>query len=406
MPGASPPEVYSGEVSEGGDRAGAISLVRGDAAFRLMRRIGLIPADGLGVGRRAAALALLAWLPIALWALIQRRAISGALDEPLLQHFGVSVSCLVAIPLFVLAEALVHARLAQLLPHFLSSGLVSQSDRARYLAIVAGIARLRDGTLPWVAILGVAVTWSLAGSAGAGAHQLQWALEPGELSATLRFGGLWFVYVARPIYLILALGWLWRLVLLFLLLRRVAGLELSLVPTHPDRAGGLGFLDELPPAFALVPLALACVLASLWAHEVVYHGLHVSTLRLPAAAFLALAALLFLSPYLAFAGPLRRAKRRALLEYGGLVGLHGRLVRQRWVLGETVADTAILSAPELGPIADTAAIYESAARMRGLPIGMRAVLGLLAPSLLPLLAVFAIEIPVGELAGKLLKVLL
>jgi hypothetical protein len=218
------------------DAAGGISLVRGDAAFRLMRRIGLIPAVGLGVARRAAALALVTWLPIAIWALIQRRAISGALDEQLLQHYGVSVSCLVAIPLLVLAEALVHARLGQLLPHFLDSGLVVESDRPRFLAIVRGIARLRDSTLPWIAILGLAVAWSLAGTAGAAAHQLKWAVGEGEVPA-LGFGGAWFVYVARPIYLVLALAWLWRLALLFLLLRRIAGLELSLVPTHPDLPG-------------------------------------------------------------------------------------------------------------------------------------------------------------------------
>jgi hypothetical protein len=44
--------------------------------------------------------------------------------------------------------------------------------------------------------------------------------------------------------------------------------------------------------------------------------------------------------------------------------------------------------------------------MRALPIGMRAVLGLVAPSLLPFLAVFSIEIPAGEIARKLLKVVL
>jgi len=30
-----------------------LSLVRGDAQFRLMRHIGLIPGEGLGLGRRA-----------------------------------------------------------------------------------------------------------------------------------------------------------------------------------------------------------------------------------------------------------------------------------------------------------------------------------------------------------------
>jgi hypothetical protein len=44
--------------------------------------------------------------------------------------------------------------------------------------------------------------------------------------------------------------WLWRLTLLVILLKRIAGLDLALVPTHADRAGGLGFLEKLPTAFS------------------------------------------------------------------------------------------------------------------------------------------------------------
>lgn len=46
----------------------AVSLVRGDLLFRLQRKIGLIPEQGLGIARRATFWSLLAWLPIAVWA--------------------------------------------------------------------------------------------------------------------------------------------------------------------------------------------------------------------------------------------------------------------------------------------------------------------------------------------------
>jgi len=106
----------------------ALSLVRGDALLRLQRRIGLVPADGLGVGRRALALAPFTWLPIAVWALLSGRALPGEASEPLLQHFGVQVRCLIAIPLFVLAEGVAHGLTTRLLPHFVRSGLVSEGD--------------------------------------------------------------------------------------------------------------------------------------------------------------------------------------------------------------------------------------------------------------------------------------
>ena len=82
-----------------------------------------------------------------------------------------------------------------------------------------------------------------------------------------------------------------------------------------------------------------------------------------------------------------KTKRRALLDYSALVGRHGRLVRDRWVAGKEVGDDALLSAPELGPIADTGPIYEAVAAMRVLPIGMSTVAPLLIAAMLPLIAV-------------------
>jgi hypothetical protein len=60
---------------------GEFSLVRGDWPFRIQRAVGLIPADGLGVGRRALALVLLTWVPIVLWASLTDRALPGHVLE-------------------------------------------------------------------------------------------------------------------------------------------------------------------------------------------------------------------------------------------------------------------------------------------------------------------------------------
>ena len=51
-----------------------ISLVRDDLLFRIQRRIGLIPSQGLGVVRRTIFFALLTWLPIVVWAGYTRAA--------------------------------------------------------------------------------------------------------------------------------------------------------------------------------------------------------------------------------------------------------------------------------------------------------------------------------------------
>lgn len=381
----------------------ALSLVHGDPGFRLQRTLGLIPRDGLGLGRRALALAALTWLPIAAWATWTGRAMGGA-GEPLLQHFGVSARCLVAIPLFVLADGLAHTTTRRLLPHFLRSGLVAETDHARFVEIVRGVARLRDRVRPWLVLAALVAAWTaLAPVEGAGMHEVLWAEE--GASHHLGFGGFWFLYVARPLYLLLALAWLWRLALLGLLLVRIARLPLAIVPTHPDGTGGLGFLAGLPRMFAPVVLGASVVAAARWAHEVLYHGMSVAALRLPMLGLVVLALALFLSPLLAFAPRLAAARRQALLDYGALVGRHGGLVHSRWIERKPVSDDALLAAPEIGPVADTLALYGAVRAMRSAPLDRAALLAIALSAALPMLTVLAIQVPIKELLLKVLKAL-
>jgi hypothetical protein len=384
------------------DELTALSLVRGDALLRAQRAIGLVPRDGLGVGRRALVLALFTWVPVAVSALLQNRALPGAVQEPLLGHFGIHVRCLVAIPLLVVAEAVSHGVTTRLVPQFLNAGLVAGAERERLREVLRGVGRLRDRTLPWVVIVSLVFALLLVAPAPAADHELAWT---GEAAPSFDFGVLWFRWVTRPVFTVLLLAWLWRLLLAFVLCTRLSRLELSLVPTHPDGAGGLGFLEGLPLAFSPVVFALSATLASRWAHDVVYHDVHVAALRMPMIAFGVVVLLLFLAPLLPWQRPLAAAKRRAELEYGALVARHGRLVRKRWILGESVGDEPLLSAPEIGPVADTLALHEAARKMRTLPIGRRSLIAILLPAAIPLVGVLAIEIPVKDLLLGLLKTL-
>ena len=99
------------------------------------------------------------------------------------------------------------------------------------------------------------------------------------------------------------------------------------------------------------------------------------------------------------------AKQRARPAYAALVGEHGRMVHRRWILREPVADPTLLEAAEIGPVADTAAIYGAVKAMRLAPIGMRAVLAIALPIALPTLVAAALQIPLKEIILKLLKAL-
>jgi hypothetical protein len=381
------------------------SLVRGDLLFRAQRAIGLIPAQGLGVGRRTLLAMIVTWLPLEIAATLAHWLWAGETAEPLLQHYGVHVRFLVGVPLLILGDALAQTVCQRVVPHFVHSGIIT-TDRPRFVAAVERITAMRDGWRPAIVILGLVVSWALTGPTW-NQHAPRWAVtDPPAAAAAAAFGLAWYNFVSRPIFSALLLLWLWRLILMTMLMWRVSRLDLALVPTHPDRAGGLGFVSVLPLAFAPPILATSAMLAGRWVHDAVYHDVPLAAFTTPLASFVIVAALAVLVPVLVFAPPLGAARRQALLDYGTLVGEHHRLVRRRWLFGERLRDDALLNAPELGPVADTIAMYDAVARMRPVPADRWVVITIAALLLLPMLPLVAVEVGLREALLKVVQTLL
>ena len=389
-------------ASTGAEEGSGFSPVDNEPPLRWWRRLHVVGAGEIGAGRRAVLVALAAWLPIAVWAFVADRFLRADPGEPLLQHYGVHVRCLVAIPLFILAEAALHRMGKAVAGRFVDSGVVGPEARPGFDAAMRDVARLRDATLPWVLAAGAAIALALIDRPHPRDDALSWAFDA---DGGIGFGGWWFVYVARPIFVALLLGWVWRIALVTYWMWRVGRLDLSLVPTHPDRAGGIAFVGWLPGAFVLVTLALSAVLASRWAHEVVHHGASLASYRLPALAYAVLWTLLLLSPLLALAPALGAARRKALPAYSTLVGEQGRLVHRRWIERKPVDDVALLEAAEIGPVADAAVLYEAARRMQSVPVGKGTFVLILVPMVLPFVLLAALKFPLKDIFLKLLKVL-
>jgi len=385
------------------DTASSFSPVDNEPPLRWQRALHLAPGHGLGVVRRAVFFALVTWLPIAVWALVRGRFINAATGEPLLQHFGVHVRCLVAIPMMILGEATLHKATRRYFPQFIASGIVDDATRPGFEAAVRTVRRWRDSTLPWLFVIGTALTWTLVDRMVINGDEMSWAFDS---KGSLGFGGAWFAYVVRPIFVGLLLGWLWRIALLATLLVRLGRLDLSLVPSHPDRAGGLGFLEKLPTAFAPVSFGLSAMLAAHWAHQLVYHGQTLGALRMPAAVFVVVWSLVLLIPLATLLPLLHATKLAALPSYAAMVAEQGRLVRRRWIDGTTKVDAALLEPVGVGPICDAAAMYGQVRAMRILPIGRTSIAAILLPIVVPMLIVVTLRIPLGKLLLGLVKALM
>jgi hypothetical protein len=351
--------------------------------------------------------ALVTWVPLVIWAMLWRRAFPGELAEPLLQHIGIHARCLVAIPLLIISEAAADRYPRELFPYFLTSGLVHDDAKPKFHGILRSAEKMRDSWMAWGSLLGVTLFMTLAGSyESAHLHDVAWAQVESGGKVSLGFGGWWYLVVVRFMFTFLLLVWAWRLLVCSALLWRISRLDLQLVPTHPDGAGGLGFLQDIPIIFSLVVFAMSVVMASRWEHDVLYHGAQSTSFNILLTVFVAMMFVLFLSPLTFFSRGLRRLKQHSLLDYGALVGQHGRLVQRRWIFGNDIKNTALLQAPELGPVSDTVAMYKVVEDIRIILIGKRSLLAIGLPALLPMLPLWAIDIPLKELVMKLLEALI
>lgn len=141
------------------------SLVLGGPLFQLLRRAHLTDDALLLQRRRVVVIALFAWLPLLLLSAASGDLLHGSVAVPFLFDVDVHLKFLVALPLLVAAELVVHQRMRTLLATFRERRLVPDGAGERLDAAVASAYRLRNSVLAellliaFVYLVGVMIVW-------------------------------------------------------------------------------------------------------------------------------------------------------------------------------------------------------------------------------------------------------
>jgi hypothetical protein len=214
------------------------------------------------------------------------------------------------------------------------------------------------------------------------------------------------VYVARTLMLVLGAAAVWRIVLWGALIAKLARLDLNLVPNHPDRVMGLGFIGNAPFALAPFFLAASSLAAATFSHEILYHGAHVKDYYLPIAGLAIIALLVSILPLLTFAPVLGRARRLALKQYGGLLARQGRQIHAIHIEHDAKWGDDVLDPPGIGVSADAATLYEHVKSANTVPITRRTIIAALLPVAIPMFFVVTTEIPLKQVLLTLVKAMM
>jgi hypothetical protein len=382
------------------------SLFLGGPLYQLFRRAHLSGAALDLLRRRMIAIALFAWLPLLVLSIVEGHAWGRGVTMPFLKDVDAHVRFLVALPLLVLAEMVVHQRMRPLLRLFVERGLVVAAARAKFDAALAAALRLRNSVMVEVGLIalvygvGVLIVWRTH----AAVDVTSWygASAAGKLQPSL--AGWWLGCISLPLFQFILLRWYFRLFLWARLLWQISRLELKLMPTHPDRCGGLGFLNDVCTAFAPLLLAQGALLAGTIANQMFFAGAELPQFKVEIIIMLVVALLAVLGPLLIFMSVLAQAKRTGLREYGTLAQRHAREFDHKWLRGGAAADEPLVGSPDISSLGDLGNGFEVVRSMRSVPITKEAVLQLAAFTLVPLLPLLLTMIPLEELLRRLLSV--
>jgi hypothetical protein len=388
------------------DQSTDFSLVLGGPLFQLLRRAHLTGGALELLRRRILVISLLAWLPLLVLSVLEGQALAGKVPVPFLLDLENHNKFLVIVPLLILSELVVHQRMRFVVKQFLERNLIPESGLPRFDAAIASAFRLRNSVLAevlliaFVYIVGVLIVWRHYTALATAT----WYAVPTAGGLKLSLTGMWYGYVSLPIFQFLMMRWYFRIFIWTRFLWQVSRLDLSLVPTHPDRVGGLGFLSNTVYAFAPLAVAHGGLFAGFIANRIFFLGAALPQFKIEIAVVAVFLLCLVFGPLLLFAPQLAEAKRTGIREYGTLAERYVREFDTKWLRGGAPANEPLVGSGDIQSLADLSNSFEVVRTMRIAPVTKEALLRLVAATLLPVAPLALTMMPLEDLLKRLIGI--
>lgn len=386
------------------------SLVLGGPLYQFFMRTKLSTSTLELTKRRAIVISLITWLPLLLLSIVSGQALSHAastIKVPFIYDVDVHARFLLALPLMLAAELFVHQRIRPIIQQFIERRIISPPTYSAFEALIKSAIRLRD----WVMIEVLLIV--LVFTAGHFIWTSQMTLESATWYAVnidkhrhYSLAGYWYAYVSVPIFQFILLRWYFRIFIWARFLWQISRLDLHLVPTHPDGAGGLGFLSSSASAYVPLLLAYGVMLAGLIANHIFYNDQSLLDFKQEIVAAVFFLLIVVLGPLCVFAPHLTHVKRKGLLEYGALASRYVREFDDKWLRNGLTEEEPLIGSGDIQSLNDLAGSFEVIQKMQPFPFNKTTVLQTAVVILLPVLPLTLTLISLEDLIKRLLGVLL
>jgi hypothetical protein len=221
----------------------------------------------------------------------------------------------------------------------------------------------------------------------------------------LTAAGYYYAFVSLPILRFFVLRWYFRLFIWYRFLWQVRALPLLLNLLHPDRAGGLGFLEGSVFALTQMLAAQAIAMAAMICDRIWYAGATLRDFEMEIAGATLFLMFVVLTPLSFFMAKLDLAGRIARREFGDLASRYVSDFRRKWILGEGEAEP-VLGTPDIQSLADLGNAYTVASEIGILPFTKNTTLRLAIAILLPFAPLTLTLVPLQHMIERLIQLVL
>ena len=390
-------------MAETADLLAAFAPMEAGPGTAFAKRLRLVhPQLGASSVRTAAILVALTWLPLFALSCTEGLFV-GRVKIPFSYDIAAHVRFLFALPVLVLAEIPIGRRLRAVAGLMLTSGLVRPEDAGKFQKIFIDSLQLRDSRLAEILIV-LAVYISTYTTIFETSFQSGNTWFRPTPQAGLTPVGYWYALVALPVFQFLVLRWIYRMATWSKCLLGLSRLDLRLTPTHPDRAGGLGFLSQSLPPFGLILFALSSVVSGAIASRILFEGGRFQEFQWSYAALFVLFLIIFAGPMLIFTPNLLALQARGLEEYRALATRYTQSFHRKWV-ERSDERQELLGTSDIAPLADLEASYEIIKKMRFVPVDLGDFIMMVVPGLVPALPLLLTVVPPSVIVKTVLKLI-
>lgn len=378
------------------------SIVLGGPFFQLLRKAHLTGNALELIKKRIIIISLIAWLPLCILSIISGQAVGERVNLPFIEDIEVHIRFLVAMPLMVGAELLVHQRMRLVVNQFQERNLIPEPTLSQFRNAFTSAFRLRNSIVAEVFILGIiyVIGYKVVWQQSMAIDTTAWYSEPTVGKSNLSLAGVWFRYVSLPLFQFLFLRWYYRIFIWSRFLFQVSRIRMKLVPTHPDQLGGLGFLSNT--LFAFMPLAMAhgVVLSGMIANHIFHDGAALLDFKIEAIIFILVILFVVILPLFFFSSQLSETKRVGCIDYGKFASRYTQAFDDQKNTRDPLSDSQALQG-----LADLVNSYRVVEKMQIIPISRNDIVMLAVVTIAPVLPLVLTMMPLSELIKILSGVL-